>query len=141
MMSHSNDKDSTFERAMEETEDKFDEIERNTLEEVLREDRRQSRWMWGRHIFRGLGQALVFQGLQNLINLVVLLGGPVASDADFTPEELQVAIWLRLIIFVTVWAGAIAANWWLERRSLLRAHKARREQLAAEQQARREQGF
>jgi magnesium-transporting ATPase (P-type) len=141
MMFHSNDNDRTFERTMEETEDKFDEIERNALEEVLHENRRQNRWMWGRHIFRGLCQAFLMLGVYYLVNLLFLLGGPVSSDADFTTEEMQAAIWARLIVFVVFWAGAIAVNWWWARQDIRRAHAARRAQLAAEQQARREQEF
>jgi len=141
MMTQSNDKDRTFERTMEETEDQFDEIERNALEEVLHENRRQNRWMWGRHIFRGLCQAFLMLGVYYLVNLLFLLGGPVPSDADFTTEELQLAIVVRLSMFAACWAGAIGANWWMARRDIQRAHAARRAQLAAEQQARREQEF
>jgi len=141
MMFHSNDNDRIFERTMQETEDEFDEIERNTLEEVLREQRRQSPVTWVFHVIRGFGQALIFLGAYYLLNLLFLLGGPVPSDADVTPEELQAAVGGRLIMFATFWAGAVAANWWMERRNIRRAQAARRRRLAAEQQARREVGF
>lgn len=138
MMSHNHDEDRTFKQTMEETEDQFDEIERNALEEVLREDRRQNRWLWGRHIFRGLCQAFLMLGVYYLVNLLFLLGVPVANDTDFTTEELQLAVWLRLAVFTVFWAGAIVVNWWLERRSIRRSHASRRACLAAKQQARRE---
>lgn len=141
MMFHNNGNDRTFERTMEETEDQFDEIERNALEEVLRENRRQGPRAWGRHLLRGLGYAFLFLGVYYLVNLLFLLGGPVASDADFTAEELQLAVWVRLAVFGAFWAGAVGANWWMARQDIHRAHAARRAQLAAEQQARREQGF
>lgn len=141
MMFHSNDKDPTFERTMEETEDQFDEIERNALEEVLREERRQSPMAWGRHILRGLGHAFLMLGVYYLVNLLFLLGGPVSSDADFTTEELQLAVAVRLSIFVALWGGAVGANWWMARQDIRRAQATRCARLAAEQQARREQGF
>jgi hypothetical protein len=141
MMDQSNDNGRIFERTMEETEDEFDEIERNTLEEVLREQRRQSPRAWVLHVIRGFGQALMFLGVYYLINLLFLLGGPVPSDADFTAEELQLAVAVRLSMFAACWAGAITANWWMARRDIQRTHAAQRRRLAAEQQARREVGF